>query len=203
MREKLKKLMDKHCTTAVNRLLACYLVFVCLFAVLHLGYTAVSGAGFLMGKTVQKELTVADFTPVDVEIVDDSTIINASGDSQLIYSGNIRNLIVKCSFSADPGEFVCFYNFSGNDVFGTHRMEYAKLYNGCYIFEFPLGTKQIRLDTGVEPSVMVAFDRITINKPTIKTLTGITAGDLFTLLVVPALGFMVWETILSILKKKK
>ena len=202
MTEKVKKFAVKHLNTPQNRLLAAYLLFICMWSMFHLGYTAVNSIGFIGGNAKQ-QLTVADFTPVDVEVVNENTIINSTGDSQLIYTGPIRNMRIKCSFSIDPGEFVCFYNYRGNNAFGIHRMRYAKIIGDCYWFEFPPGTKQIRLDTGVEPSITVVFDSITINTPTLSTVAGITAGDGFTLLTVPGLIFMIGETALSLVKNKK
>ena len=82
-------------------------------------------------------------------------------------------------------------------------MKYAKIIGDYYWFEFPPFTHQIRLDTGVEPSITVVFDSITINTPVLSTVAGITAGDGFTLLAVPGLIFMIGETALSLVKNKK
>lgn len=203
MIDKIKNFAANYLNTAIKRLLAAYLAFACLWAVFHLGYTALSGIGYITGRTSQKELTVEDFVHVGIEMADENTIINSTNDSQMIYTGPIRNLLIKCSFSADPGEFICFYNYRGNDAFGTHRMKYAKIIGDYYWFEFPPFTQQIRLDTGVEPSITVVFDSITINTPALSTVAGITAGDSFTLLAVPGLIFMIGETALSLLKYKK
>ncbi len=206
MIDKIKNFAAMHLATATSRLLAAYLAFACLWGAFHLGYTAINGIGYITGITSQQELTVADFVHVGIEMVDENTVINATDDSQMIYTGNIRNLLIKCDFSLPPGEFVCFYNYRGNDAFGTHRMKYAKIYDGYYLFEFPIGTKQIRLDTGVEPSIKIDFHSITINTPSLKTVTGVTVGDCFTLLTVPALIFMAGETACSLakqIKKKK
>ena len=47
------------------------------------------------------------------------------------------------------------------------------------------------------------FDEIIINRPMFSTVFGLTAGDLFTALILPGCLFMLLETFLPMLKKKK
>ena len=139
--------------------------------------------------------------------MDNMTVYNATDDTQLIYTGNLRNLIVKCEFSRNPGEFVCFYNNRGNYSFGVHKMRYAKVYGDYYVFEFPYGTKQIRLDTGVVSEITVSFDEITINSFDIQDYFAFSISELFTLLIIPAAVYFAIDTAiklyLSINKKKR
>lgn len=187
----------------LNRLLFSYIIFAVLFVFVHVCFFAVNYIGYSTGKYVEKELTLNDFEIIGGEITDEKTLGNRSDDTQLIYTGNIRNLVVKCTFSENPGEFICFYNSKGNNVFGTHKMEYTKIYDGCYLFEFPLGTKQIRLDTGIFPTTITVFEKIIINKPSAATIFGFKSGDLFTLLILPVVWFMVIETIQPAIKSTK
>ncbi len=142
----------------------------------------------------EKHLTVDSFETVGAEYVDSMTIINSTNDTQMIYTGNVRNLIVKCEFSRSPGEFVCFYNTRGNYSFSTHKMRYAKMYGDYYVFEFPYGTKQIRLDTGVIDSITVSFEEININSFDVWDYFACSVSELFTLLIMPGVMYFGIDT---------
>lgn len=142
--------------------------------------------GFESGRLENRHLTLEDFDAVEAEVLDSMSMINASSDTQIIFSGEVRNVYITCTFSADPGEFVAFYNKTGDGAWSESRERWARLEDGSYCFEFPQGTKQIRIDTGVEPSIRVDFEDIEINRKTPKLLWGPLAGELFTLAVAPA-----------------
>ncbi len=199
----MKKIKNYISGSPLNRLVAVYILCTACFLVFHTGYGIINACGYATGKYARTNLTLDDFEIKDGEIPQDMILINRSDDTQLIYTGDVRNLTVRCTFSENPGEFICFYNKSGDYAFGTDKMEYAKVYDGGYVFEFPLGTKQIRLDTGIFPSTTTVFEEITVNKPSVYTLTGLSAGDLFSLLVLPACCFMIIETIWPVVFKKK
>lgn len=154
----------------------------------------------------QKALTIHDFEQIGVEVVDDMTMINATNDTQLIYEGNIKNVYIKCDFSAEPGEFVAFYSRKNNYAFGTHQMLHAWQDGEYYIFRFPIGTKQVRIDTGVEPSITVSFDEIMLNKQSLREITGINKGYLFYMMICPMVLFSILytgSTIYECIMKKK
>lgn len=203
MKYRLKKLYPFISDNPLKRMLISYILFLCIYIFFHIGYGAVNLFGYTTGKYSEKNLVLGDFEIIDGEITDEMTLSNKSNDTQLIYTGNIRSLIIKCSFSENPGEFICFYNSSGDYVFGTHKMEYAKIYDGYYFFEFPLGTKQIRLDTGIFPTTITFFDEMVLNRPSVSTIFNITTGDIFSLLVLPGACFMIVETALPTIKKMK
>lgn len=162
---------------------------------------------YKVGFYQQKMLNIYDFEHIGVEVVDDMTLINATNDTQLIYEGNIKNLYVKCNFSAEPGEFVAFYSKRNNYAFGSHQMVYAMQEGEYYVFRFPIGTKQVRIDTGVEPSITVSFDEIMLNKQSLREITGINTGCLFYLMICPMVLFSILYTGATIyecvMKKKK
>ena len=203
MKKIIEKLSVYKSLSPLRRLVMVYAVFICLFVSAHIIYGGINCLNILTGKVKETQLTLADFEIIGGEITDDNTLENRTDDTQLIYTGDIRNLIVKCTFSENPGEFICFYNSKANDVFGTNKMEYTRIYDGYYHFYFPLGTKQIRLDTGVFPTTVTEFEEIIINRPTVSTVLGLTAGDLFTAFVIPGWLFMIIETVLPVFKKKK
>ena len=162
---------------------------------------------YKVGFYQQKMLNIHDFEQIGVEVVDNMTMINATNDTQLICEGNIKNIYIKCDFSADPGEFVAFYSRKNNYAFGTHQMLHARQDGEYYIFRFPIGTKQVRIDTGVEPSITVSFDEIMLNKQSLREITGINIGYLFYLMICPMVLFSILYTGATIyeciMKKKK
>ena len=72
-----------------------------------------------------------------------------------------------------------------------------------YIFEFPYGTKQVRMDTGVEPSITVSFDNIVRNDFSTADMLGVSTAELFTLLIVPGAIYFGLDTLLKILEEIK
>ncbi len=148
-------------------------------------------------------LKVHDFDPVGIEIVDDTTILTETDDSQLIYTGNVRNIKIKCEFLQDPGEFVSFYNAKADGSFGTHKMLYAKIEDGYYVFEYPLGTRQVRIDFGVVPSIRVRISEIQLNDKDPAQMLGYTNGELFYLFTVPFVVFLFLDTMLRLYGKIK
>lgn len=129
-------------------LLLCYAVCVILF----LGFKLCAGLwvfyGFQNGRYAQRNLTLNDFEQYGVEQLDDMTMVNATDDTQLWITENIYNLYVDCDFSYDPGEFLAFYSYKADGVFSAERCVRGKQYGRYYVFEFPIGTNQIRVDTG-------------------------------------------------------
>ncbi len=187
-----------------NRLLAlCYVFVVRLYMVYYIAggmvFTLLGEAGVYP----EKSLSLDDFEHVGVEIIDDMTMINATDDTQLIYTGNIKNLYIKCDFSYEPGEFIAFYSRGKNYSFGTNKMEYARREGDYWVFRFPAGTQQVRLDTGVYPSITVSFEEITANNLTLKEATGFSAGHIFYMLVCPGVIYSVIETDLTAAEKLK
>ena len=187
-------------------LLVCYFSTGALIAAVSLITVLFNFVAYNTGYYDSKELCLTDFEQVGVEIVDDMTMINATNDTQLIYSGNIKNIYIKCSFSSDPGEFVAFYSRKSNYSFGVNKMIHARKEGDYYVFRFPADTKQVRIDTGVEPSIKVVFEEIKINKQTFRDNTGISTETLFNLAVIPlilfSLIYTVGETVAFIMKKQ-
>ncbi len=143
-------------------------------------------------------LKVQDFDPVGIDIVNDATLITTTDDSQMIYTGNVRNIKIKCEFLQSPGEFVSFYNTKADGSFGMHQMMHAKIEDGYYVFEYPLGTRQIRIDFGVVPSVTVRISEIQLNDKDPAQMLGYANGELFYLFTVPFIVFLSVDTALEL-----
>ena len=198
----------------IKKYLACFKInpskafgltyLLCICVALFMNITA-GVVNFALASTVYetKQLTVDDFQLVGAEYVDSMIIINATNDTQMIYSGNIKKLAVKCSFSRDPGEYVCFYNSKNDGSFGTHKMKHAKIYGDWYIFEFPYGTKQIRMDTGVEPSITVDFDSIVLNSFTLTDILAFSTGELFSMVIIPPAVYFGLDTLIKLIEELK
>lgn len=120
-----------------------------------------------LGLWREQALCPADFTGVGIEVVDDATLETATDDAQLHYTADgMHSLWVRCSFSTDPGEFVLFYQNRMEAEFDARKELYARRYGDWYVFPLPAGTRKIRLDLGVLPSVKVHFDEIILNRRT-------------------------------------
>ena len=196
------------CKNQPQKLMAlCCAGVLTVFAVVIAATTAINMVGLKTGFYQQKSLNLHDFEHVGVELINDMAMVNATGDTQLIYTGNVRNIYIKCDFSVDPGEFVAFYSKADNYAFGRHKMVYARQEDGFYVFRFPLGTRQVRIDTGVEPSIQVNFDRINLNTSSFRDITDINTGYLFYIMVLPVLVFSILQTLadmtLGVLTGKK
>ncbi len=179
-----------------------YIGFIIFSLVLHSAYAIINIFGIVTGKYSQEELDISDFQTIDLEIINNKTIITSTDDSQLIFSGDVRNIVIECNFSQNIGEFVSFYNKSNDNKFTQNKMIHAKIIDGKYIFEYPLGTKQVRIDTGIFPSVKVSFQQMTLNKPIASTIWGSFTSQIFYCLVCPPILFLVYDTFLCFSKKK-
>lgn len=199
MKEKVNYIINHWQNNRIGMLKFVYII--CLLAALCFNglFGVINGIGIASGKYPEQHLTLGDFTIIDGEIIDEMTLDNMSNDTQLIYNGPIRNLYIKCTFSENPGEFITFYNQKGNDVFGTHKMKYTRIYDGWYTFDFPLGTKQIRVDTGIFETTNVFFEDIFINKPTPRSVFGVSTAEAFYLLIVPVILFLLIDTVIILI----
>ena len=99
MKNIIKKYLACFKTTPVKALGLTYVVCICAALLVNIAAGAVN---FGLSSTVyqQKQLTADDFQLIGAEYVDSMTIINSTNDTQMIYSGNIKKLAVKCSFSS-------------------------------------------------------------------------------------------------------
>ncbi len=172
-----------------------YLLALVILLVFHLFMGLAHLAAYQFNIYESKPLDIHDFDPVDVEIIDDATVITETDDAQLIYTGNVRNIKIKCEFLQDPGEFVSFYNAKANHSFGAHQMMYAKWKDGYYVFEYPLGTRQVRIDLGVVPSATVHISEIRLNDKNLAQMLGYTNSELFYLFVIPPIIFLLMDTL--------
>ncbi len=176
--QKMKDFSSRIKKNTIKSLLLAYSIGIVFLVILRLLY----GMPFLFLKNslyAQKSLDINDFEQVDIEVINGMSFITETDDSQLIYTGNIRNLCVQCDYNVYPGEFICFYNYRGNYSFGLNRVVYAKQYGDYYIYTFPIGTKQIRFDQGVVPSVRFDYKEITLNRQTAQDIFRYSTSDLF------------------------
>lgn len=177
----------------------CYVVCVALFLLYKLCCGMWLFAGFQSGKYTQRSLTLHDFAQYGVEQLDDMTMVNATEDAQLWLTGDVCNLYVDCSFSYSPGEFLVFYAYREDGGFRSDRCVRGRKMGDYYIFELPIGVKQIRMDTGVSPSITVSFREILVNRYTFNTVMRFSTKNLFYLLTVPCILY----GILGLLPDKK
>ncbi len=175
-----------------------YLLALVITFTFHLFMGIAHLAAFQFSIYESRLLNLQDFNPVGIEIIDDATIITTTDDSQMIYTGNVRNIKIKCEFLQSPGEFVSFYNTKADGSFGMHQMMHAKIEDGYYVFEYPLGTRQIRIDFGVVPSVTVRISEIQLNDKDPAQMLGYTNGELFYLFTVPFIVFLSVDTALEL-----
>lgn len=179
-------------------LVLCYAVCVGLFLIFKLCMGLWIFCRFQNGTYTQRSLTLNDFEPYGVEQLDEMTMINATDDAQLWLTENVYNLYVDCSFSYDPGEFIVFYSNRTDGAFSAERCLRGRLYGKYYVFEFPAGTKQIRMDTGIHPSITVSFGEILVNRYTFNTVMRFSTEELFYLLIVPGLIYGIWDLVFGL-----
>ena len=201
MKNRVKAFLNRWSENDLKSISKIYIIFILALLILHTLYAAVNIAGIKSGKFSEKYLTVKDFSSEQLEILDDMNVINSGDDGKLIYSGDVRTFSVKCEFSYNPGEFVSFYNNDNSGVFSAQKMIYAKLIDGYYVFEYPLGTKQVRIDTGVSPSIHVSFDEIILNRPDASWIWGNITEMLFTMLIAPVVIYSLTDCIVEFGKK--
>lgn len=181
----------------------CYIVCVILMFGIKLCANLYLFVGFQTGKYTQRNLTLNDFEWYGVEQIDDMTMVNATDDTQLWITENICNLYIKCSFSYDPGEFIAFYSQKGNGAFSAQKCVRAKRMGEYYVFEFPMGTKQIRVDTGIFPSIKVSFQEILVNQYSFREVMQLSTEDLFYLLVVPGVAYAMLDLLRKLFQPRK
>ncbi len=165
-------------------------------ALLVLAATLADPLLMAVGVLPERELTLADFTQVDIETVDASTIITASNDAQLILEGGgIRTLWVRCVFGSSPGEFVAFYETRPDAPFSARKMVWARQYGDWYVFRLPYGTTRLRLDPAGWGGVAVRFDEIVLNR---RVPPRLATGALFWAALLPWLLFVALDWLIGL-----
>lgn len=195
MREKVKSFWNLWQKKPEKMLVRFYLLTLAVMVLLHLLMGAGQFIAYQVGLYEKRALQIRDFEPVGVEIVDDETVITQTDDSQLIFNGNVKTIKIKCEFLQNPGEFVSFYNKTADGAFGIQKMMYAKIKNGYYVFDYPFGTRQVRIDLGVVPSVMIKVSDIQLNDQSAAQMMGYSNGELFYLFTVPLVLFLTLDTL--------
>ncbi len=195
MREKVKSFWNLWQKKPEKMLVRFYLLTLAVTVLLHLLMGAGQFIAYQVGLYEKRALQIRDFEPVGVEIVDDETVITQTDDSQLIFNGNVKTIKIKCEFLQNPGEFVSFYNKTADGAFGIQKMMYAKIKNGYYVFDYPFGTRQVRIDLGVVPSVMIKVSDIQLNDQSAAQMMGYSNGELFYLFTVPLVLFLTLDTL--------
>ncbi len=192
-----KECKDKPAQT----LIACYiyttLILVFCITVISIYHLVLFGIGSLK----QQNLNIADFEAIGIELIDENTLVTITDDAQLIYEnkGNVKNLSFKVETSADPGEWVLFYQNNENAGYSIEKMVYAKQVGDMYVFEMPANTIKIRFDLGVIPSNTMEFESIQINTFSFINITNIGTETLFYAFILP----LVLYTILLMINEMK
>ena len=179
-------------------LLRCYLLTLALALIFHLCVGLLNLLAYQTGYYEEKHLRIDDFQQVGLERADEITLITATDDAQLLYQGNVRSLRFTCEFLQNPGEFISFYGTARRSGFAADRIVQAKLqHNGDYLFTYPLGTRNVRVDLGVVPSVTVRISEIVLNEKTPQQMLHLSVGELFWLFVLPAVAFLLVDTVIG------
>lgn len=195
MRERVKSFWNVWQKKPEKMLVRFYLLALAVTILFHLLMGAGQFIAYQVGLYEKRTLQIRDFEPVGVEIVDDETVITQTDDSQLIFNGNVKTIKIKCEFLQNPGEFVSFYNKTADGAFGIQKMMYAKIKDGYYVFDYPFGTRQVRIDLGVVPSVMIKVSDIQLNDQSAAQMMGYSNGELFYLFTVPLVLFLTLDTL--------
>lgn len=194
MRSKVKTWIQDWQAHPTKALLHVYLVSIVVVLLGNLLAGLFHLVAYQTGYYQTKKLSLDDFQSVGVQRLDANAVLTETDDAQLLYSGNVRSIKIKCDFLQNPGEFVSFYTDSPEHSFGVDRMKYAKIKNGYYVFEYPVGTKQVRVDLGVLPSVEVQFSEIILNPKELPQMFAYSNAELFYLFTVPLLIFLLLDT---------
>ena len=201
MKEKIDNFSKNWSEQSGKYLARIYAIFIIFTLFFHIIYSAINIYYIKNDKYEMKSLNINDFTHDQLEIVDEMTAITSGDDGKLIYTGDIRNIRIKCTFSDRIGEFVSFYNKSGDNSFSVKTLEHVKIIDGYYTFEYPIGTKQVRIDLGIFPSITVDFDEIIINYQSANIVFGNTTIALFNILVLPSVIFITLDVLIEVYKK--
>ena len=161
--------------------------------------TALLWLGGVVGIWPQRALTLQDFDRcTDLEMTGRDSFITASYDPQMVYTGHVRSLRIRCRYTGEPGELVAYYAADTNESFRGDKPVYAQKRGDWYVFTFPLWTQQIRLDPAAYPSVEVQIDEMEINPPALPN-----TGTLFYLLVLPPLAALLAVTVCDLAAKRE
>ncbi len=183
----MKKLFTVETLKKCMTLKMLYLIGAAGLVLFHLAY----GVWYQVLAYQKQTLSLADFQPVDTELSGADTVYNLTDDPQLIYTGRVKSLWIKCSFSAQPGEVVAFYSRGTANEWSADRMRYARQIDGYYVFDFPVGINQVRFDPGAYASVETQVEDIQINAGGLAEKIGFTYGELLYWLILPMLVYLV------------
>lgn len=203
MHEKVRTFWNSWQEKPEKMLMRFYVAALAVTVLFHLLMGAGQLIAYQIGVYEKRTLQIQDFEPVGVEVVDDETIITQTDDSQLIFNGNVKSIKIKCEFLQNPGEFVSFYNKTADGAFGIQKMMYAKMKDGYYEFNYPFGTRQVRIDLGVVPSVTIKVSDIQLNHQSAAQMMGYSNRELFYLFTVPLAVFLVLDTAGKLYDKAK
>ncbi len=178
----LQNISTKINSNKLNVLKYCYIFVFCVIIIYNL---LLSLYNYINLKPV--ELSLYDFNQVGAEIIDDSTVITATADTQLIYESDkpILNLYFNADTLFNVGEWILFYQNDLDKEFSVEKQLYAK-YNGEeYYFSLPINTKKIRFDLGVTASNTINFYELVLNKSSFNSINAFESNDLFNIFVLP------------------
>ena len=181
-------------------LVLCYSVYV-LWTVLSGLYGF--GADSLLraaGKLQTVELSVSDFTPVNLVQEGDSWR-STTADPQLLYQvgGRVMTVRVYMSFDAEPGELDLYYIEEPGEDYDKYRRVWAvRQDDGSYLYQLPrTDIWEIRLDPGSAENLGVTITGIRLNEPAgLGAYFDLSLNGLFRLIVWPAMAAAVlsWLT---------
>ena len=181
-------------------LVLCYSVYVLWTALGGLYGFAADSLLRASGQLATTELSVADFTPVNLEQEGEGWRSTAA-DPQLLYQvdGRVTTVRVFMSFDADPGELDLYYIEQPGEDYDKYRRVWAvQQDDGSYLYQLPRADIwEIRLDPGSAENLGINITEIRINEPVgIGFYFDLSLNGLFRLIVWPALAAAVlaWLT---------
>ncbi len=185
------KLLKKINMLNANKIMHLKLCYIMVLVIIVLSNMFLSVYSFIFLK--EKPLNLSEFEHVGMEFVDEKTGITATEDSQIIYSAEepILNLYFKPDTLFDVGEWVLFYQDDVDKDFSANKMLHAKLDGEYYCFSLPINTYKIRFDLGVTTSNTIHFEELILNKVSFGNINAFDVADVFNLLVLPIILYIV------------
>ncbi len=143
-------------------LLGCYGAALAVALGWHLWGFAANRAAYASGALAYAELTLDDFTPVDMERRGD-VLFTLGGDPQLVLTDaqrRVENLEIELSYSKDPLLETAYWATPGQE-YALRRMAYPGA-DGTYLLP-PGGGQSLRFDPGTVAGNEITFKRAVIN----------------------------------------
>ncbi len=173
-----------------------YIAAVVIFGIYHMGQGLKIKKAYRNGTLVKQSVGLDSFEMVDCTIQDVMTFKGEGDNARLIYNGDIDTLYIDCIHSYGLREFRAFYNTTGDYVFNEEDTLRPKQYKQYLVYDFPLGTKQVKMYYANSTMVL---GEVVINSRDHTNSLDITTSDMFMLAVCPSILYLVADIVFSLL----